>query len=263
MSADAKYAVYGISKSGSDWQQYKVMELATKKTLPDTLDWVKVSGVAWHADGFYYSRYPEPGKGKSEKAAINEDHRVYFHKVGTPQSQDRQIYQDAANPQRFNIVETTDDERFALLTVSDRGKGKDGNALFARDLSRGQREFNPVVNDDRQRVVRRRRQRRREACWWRRTRTRRTAASCSSIRASRTRPTGRSILPEQPEPLQGVSTAGGKIFATYLKDVTTCAPTSTAWTARSRTKSSCRAPATRAASAATRTTRSCSTRSTR
>src|SRR6188768_2022609 len=46
-SADAKYAVYGISKSGSDWTQYKVMELATKKTLPDTIDWVKVSGIAW------------------------------------------------------------------------------------------------------------------------------------------------------------------------------------------------------------------------
>ena len=112
-SADAKYAVYGISKSGSDWQQYKVMELATKKTLPDTIDWVKVSGIAWHGDGFYYSRYPEPAKGKSEKASINEDHRVYFHKIGTPQSQDRQIYQDADNPQRFNTVETTEDERFA------------------------------------------------------------------------------------------------------------------------------------------------------
>ena len=122
-SADAKYAVYGISKAGSDWQQYKVIELATKKTLADTIDWVKVSGIAWHADGFYYSRYPEPAKGQSEKAAINLDHRVYFHKLGTPQSQDRQIYQDAANPQRFNIVGTTEDERFALLTVSDRGKG--------------------------------------------------------------------------------------------------------------------------------------------
>src|SRR6476646_10230433 len=147
VSADAKYAVYGISKSGSDWQQYKVMELATKKTLADTIDWVKVSGIAWQKDGFYYSRYPEPAKGKSEKAAINEDHRVYFHKIGTPQAQDRQTYQDAGNPQRFNIVETTEDEHFALLTVSDRGKGKDGNALFVRDLSRGQREFNPVIKD--------------------------------------------------------------------------------------------------------------------
>ena len=219
-SADAKYAVYGISKGGSDWTQYKVIELATKKTLPDAIDWVKVSGIAWHADGFYYSRYPEPAKGKSEKASINEDHRVYFHKIGTPQSQDRQIYQDAANPQRFNTVDTTEDERFALLTVSDRGKGKDGNALFARDLSRGQREFNPVIRDitnDSYGVVD-------------------NVADKLLVETNRNAPNGRvvlvdprkpdepnwkTILPEHPEPLQGVSTAGGKIFATYLKDVTT------------------------------------------
>ena len=179
------------------------MELATKKTLPDTLDWVKVSGIAWHADGFYYSRYPEPGTGKSEKAAINEDHRVYFHKVGTPQSQDRQIYQDAGNPQRFNIVDTTEDERFALLTVSDRGKGKDGNALFARDLSRGQREFNPVIRDitnDSYGVVD-------------------NVGDKLLVQTNRNAPNGRvvlvdprrpdeaswkTILPEKPEPLQGV-----------------------------------------------------------
>jgi len=218
-SADAKYAVYGISKSGSDWQQYKVLELATRKTLSDTIDWVKVSGVAWQADGFYYSRYPEPAKGH-EKASINEDHRVYFHKVGTPQSQDRQIYQDAANPQRFHTVDTTDDERFALLTVSDRGKGKDGNALFARDLSRGQREFNPVIRDitnDSFGVVD-------------------NVADKLLVETNRSAPNGRvvlvdprrpeesnwkTVLPERPEPLQSVTTAGGKIFATYLKDVAT------------------------------------------
>jgi prolyl oligopeptidase len=69
-SKDAKYAVYGVSRSGSDWQEFKVIELATKKTLPDTIQWVKVSGAAWHGDGFFYSRYPEPATGK-EKASIN------------------------------------------------------------------------------------------------------------------------------------------------------------------------------------------------
>jgi prolyl oligopeptidase len=219
-SADARYAVYGISKSGSDWQQYKVMELATKKTLPETLDWVKVSGVAWHGDGFYYSRYPAPGKGKSEKAAINEDHRVYFHKVGTAQSQDRQVYQDSGNPQRFNTVETTDDERFALLTVSDRGKGKDGNALFARDLSRGQREFNPVIRDitnDSYGVVD-------NVADKLLVETNRNAANGRVVLVDPRKPeedNWKTILPERPEPLQSVTTAGGRIFATYLKDVTT------------------------------------------
>jgi prolyl oligopeptidase len=218
-SANAKYAVYGISKSGSDWQQYKVMELATKQTLPDTVDWVKVSGVAWQGDGFYYSRYPEPAKGK-EKASINEDHRVYFHKVGTPQSQDRQTYQDAANGQRFHIVETTDDERFALLTISDRGKGKDGNALFARNLSRGEREFNPVIREignesynvvdnvgDKLLVE-----------------TNKGAPNRRLVLIDPRKPeeeNWKTILPERAEPLEGVSSAGGKIFATYLKDVTT------------------------------------------
>ena len=219
VSADAKYAVYGISKSGSDWQQYKVMELATKRTLPDTLDWVKVSGVAWHGDGFYYSRYPEPGRGASEKASINQDHRVYFHKVSTPQSQDRQVYQDAGNPQRFNTVDTTEDERFALLTVSDRGKGLDGNALFARDLSRGEREFNPVVRNignDSYGVID-------------------NVGDKLLVETNKSAPNGRvvlvdprrpdeanwtTILPERPEPLAGVTTAGGRIFARYLKDVT-------------------------------------------
>ena len=219
-SADAKYAVYGVSKSGSDWEEYKVMELATKKTLPDTIEWVKVSGIAWQGDGFYYSRYPEPARGQSEKAAINQDHRVYFHKVGTPQSADRQIFQDAANPKRFHLVDTTDDERFALLAVSDRGTGKDGNALFARDLSRGEREFNPVVltiTNDSYDVVD-------------------NVGDKLLVRTNNNAPNGRvvlidprkpeasnwkTILPEGPDPIETVRTAGRKLFVTYLKDVTT------------------------------------------
>ena len=99
-SKDAKYAVYGISRSGSDWQEYKVMELATKKTLADTIEWVKVSGVAWHGDGFYYSRYPAPVKGQ-EKASVNENHQVYFHKVGTTQAEDVLVYQDPRTRSAF------------------------------------------------------------------------------------------------------------------------------------------------------------------
>ena len=216
-SKDATYAVVGISKSGSDWEQYKVMELATRKMLADTLDWVKVSGAAWQGNGFYYSRYPEPSK-TAVKAGINEDHRVYFHRVGTPQSADLQIYQDAANPQRFNTVATTDDERFAILSVADRGKGKDGNALYARDLSRGEREFNPVVRDitnDSFGVID-------------------NVGDKLLVQTNRDAPNGRvvlidpkhpepdhwkTVLPERHEPLDSAGTGGGKLFATYLKDV--------------------------------------------
>ena len=91
-SKDAKYAVYGISRSGSDWQQYKVMELATKKTLADTLDWVKVSGVAWHGDGFYYSRYPTPATGLEKAQEQLKPYKSIYHRVGTPQADDELVY---------------------------------------------------------------------------------------------------------------------------------------------------------------------------
>jgi len=218
-SKDAKYAVYGISRSGSDWQEYKVMELATKKTLTDTIEWVKVSGVAWQGDGFYYSRYPAPAKGQ-EKASINENHRVYFHKVGTPQSADVLVHQDPPNPQRFHNVETTEDERFAILTVSERGKGKDGNALFIRDLSKGDREFAPVVatiGDDSFDVVN-------NVGDKLLIETNRKAPNWRVVLVDPTQPdeaNWKTVLPERSEPIQSVTTAGGKLFATYLKDVTT------------------------------------------
>ncbi len=218
-SKDAKYAVYGISRSGSDWQEYKVMELATKKTLSDTIEWVKVSGAAWQGDGFYYSRYPAPVKGQ-EKASINENHQVYFHKIGTPQAQDVLVYEDAKNPQRFHLVSTTEDERFAVLSVSERGKGKDGNSLFVRDLSKGQAEFAPLVptidNDtfnvidnigDKLLVG-----------------TNRGAPNWKAVLIDPAQPAEaqwKTVLAEKPEPLDGAAVSGGKLFATYLKDVTT------------------------------------------
>ena len=195
------------------------MELATKKTLADTVEWVKVSGVAWQGDGFYYSRYPAPAKGQ-EKASINENHQVYFHKVGTPQAQDTLVHQDPKNPQRFHIVETTDDERFAILTVSERGKGKDGNALYVRDLSSGQTEFVPIVStigDDSYGVVD-------NVGGKLIVQTNRRAPNWRVVLVDPARPdeaNWTAVLPEKPEPIDSVNTAGGKLFATYLKDVMT------------------------------------------
>jgi prolyl oligopeptidase len=218
-SKDAKHAVYGVSLSGSDWQEYKVMELATKKTLADRIQWVKVSGVAWQGDGFYYSRYPAPETGK-EKASINENHQVFFHRIGTAQTDDTLVYQDAVNAQRFHTLDTTEDERFAILTISERGKGKDGNALFARNLSKNDREFRPVIKeigdstfsvvdnvDDRLLVA-----------------TNHKAPNMRVVLIDPAQPdeaNWKTVLAERPEPLQDVGTAGGKLFVTYMKDVTT------------------------------------------
>jgi prolyl oligopeptidase len=218
-SKDARYAVYGVSKSGSDWQEYRVMELATKKTLSDSLEWVKVSGVAWHGDGFFYSRYPAPEKGK-EKASINEDHQVYFHKIGTPQSQDTLVYRDAANPQRFHTVQTTDDERFAILSISERGKGKDGNAVSVRDLSKGETGFKPLIStidNDSFGIVDNAGDKLIVA-------TNRKAPNTRVVLIDPAQPgeaNWKTVVPERPEPLQGIGAAGGKLFVRYLKDVTT------------------------------------------
>jgi prolyl oligopeptidase len=216
---DAKHAVYGISRSGSDWQQYKVMELATKRTLPDTVDWAKVSNVAWHGDGFYYSRYPEPPEGH-EKASINENHQVFFHKLGTEQTQDALVYEDSAHLQRFHVLDTTEDERFAILEVSERGAGKDGNALFVRDLTKPGSAFGPLVpeitNDtfnvidnvgDKILVS-----------------TNHGAPNWRVVLIDPAKPSEanwQTVLAERSEPIESATTAGGKLFATYLKDVTT------------------------------------------
>ena len=222
-SKDAKYAVYSISRSGSDWQEYRVMELATKQTLSDKIDWVKVSNVAWQAEGFYYSRYPAPPEGK-EKASINENHQVYFHRLGTPQSEDRIVYEDRNNAQRFHIIETTEDERFAVLSISERGKGKDGNALLARDLSKGEVGFMPVVptiGDETYSVVD-------NVGDKLLVQTNRNAPNWRVVLIDPKRPAEANwtvVLPERAEPIDSVSTAGGKLFATYLKDVATKAYT--------------------------------------
>jgi prolyl oligopeptidase len=219
LSKDGKVAVYGISKGGSDWQEYFVLDIATRKTASDKLEWVKVSGVGWAGDGFYYSRYPAPEKGK-ELTSKNENHQVFFHKLGTLQSEDELIYEDKANTERFHIVGTTDDERFAILTISDRSKGKKGNALFFRDVAKGDKNFTPIVaeiGDDSFNVID-------------------NVGDKFLVETDRNAPNGRiflfdpknpdeknwkEVVPERAEPLQGSGTAGGKLFLSYLKDVTT------------------------------------------
>lgn len=221
VSRDGKYAVYGQSVGGSDWSEYRVLDIATKQPLSDVVRWVKVSGAAWAGDGFFYSRYPEPAAGQ-ELTSKNENHQVFYHKLGTAQEADELVFEDAAHPQRFHIVGTTEDERYAVLEVSDRGSGLKGNAVFYRDLSKGDKTFKPLVpdiTDDTYTVVE-------------------NVGGAFLVQTDHGAPNGRVVridparldeaswtvvLPERPEPLQGAGTAGGKLFATYLKDVATAA----------------------------------------
>ncbi|GAB3987806.1 prolyl oligopeptidase family serine peptidase [Spirosoma daeguense] len=216
LSKDGKYAVVGLSKGGSDWQEYQIMDLATKNYLPEKIEWVKVSGAAWQGDGFYYSRYPKPEG--SALAAKNENHQVFFHKLNTPQSADRLVFEDAQHPQRFHIVSTTDDERFALLSVSDRGKGKDGNALFFMDAQSPKKSFAPViaevsdfsygvVDNDNARLL---------------ILTNADAPNSKVLAFDTKNGAFTTLIAERPEPIAegSVRAAGGKLFVEYTKDVT-------------------------------------------
>ncbi len=217
-SRDGRRAVYGLSEGGSDWQTYRVLDVATKQPLTDSVEWVKVSGAAWAGDGFFYSRYPAPETGK-ELTTKNVNHQVFYHRLGTPQSADELVFSDPANPERFHTVETTEDERFLVLTVSDRGKGKKGNAVYYRDLAAKDKTFHPIVSeigDDTFNVID-------------------NVGDRFLVHTDRKAPNGRvflfdpktpaesawkDVLPERPEPLDAVATGGGKLFASYLKDVT-------------------------------------------
>ncbi len=216
-SKDGTLAVYGISTSGSDWQEYRVLDLATRTPLADSVQWVKVSGVAWCGRGFYYSRYPEPKKG-TERSSINENHQVYYHRIGTPQSQDELVFEDPENPQRFHTLGTTEDERFAVLDVSDRGTGKQGNAVFVKDLSQAGSTFVPLIpaiGDDTYNVLENVRG---ELLVF----TDNGAPNGRVVRIDPARPAPANwkvIVAEKPEPIDTVQVAGGKVIATYMKDV--------------------------------------------
>ena len=136
-SHNGKYAAYSISRSGSDWQEFYVIDIQTGELLPDHIEWAKFSGAAWQGDGFYYSAYDAPEQGK-EFSNVNETHKIYYHKIGTPQSQDVLFYQNPVYPKRFYSVGVNREETMMYLTESGAGAG---NNLFIRDLRVPQSQF--------------------------------------------------------------------------------------------------------------------------
>lgn len=216
-SPNGKYVLYGVSQGGSDWNNLYVLDVATKKPLTDHLEWIKNGGGSWRGeDGFYYSRYPATEKGK-ELVTKNEFQAVYYHKIGTPQSADELVYEDKEHPQRFQGVGVTEDQRFAILSVSERGKGLKGNSLFFSDLSKGEKKFTPIVaeiGDDSYQLID-------DIDGKFLIETNHGAPNGKIVLYDPQTKSWKDVLPERPEPLESSGTAGGKIFATYLKDVTT------------------------------------------
>jgi prolyl oligopeptidase len=132
-SHDHRYLAYTTSRGGSDWHTIQILDLATNQLLPETLEWVKVSGTSWAKNGFYYGRYDAPQEGENDLSGMNEYHKVYFHQLNTPQSADQLVYENPDMALGFRIVGTTEDERFLALLLTD-GKA-DGNQLLVRDLT--------------------------------------------------------------------------------------------------------------------------------
>ena len=136
-SNNGKYAAYTISRSGSDWEEIFVIDLKTGQLTDDHIEWAKFTSAAWKGDGFYYSAYDAPVKGK-EFSNVNSGHKIYYHKIGTPQSDDVLFYQNAAYPMRFYYVDVNESETKMYLYESGAGSG---NNLFVRDLTKPESQF--------------------------------------------------------------------------------------------------------------------------
>ncbi|GAB3541675.1 prolyl oligopeptidase family serine peptidase [Pontibacter brevis] len=214
-SEDGRYVAYGTSSGGSDWNTYHVMEAATGKKLDDQLDWVKFSGPSWYKDGFFYSRYDAPTEG-NKLANKNEYHKVYYHKVGTPQSQDQLIYEDKQHALRNFYGQTTDDERFLILNVSEGASG--ANALYYKDLTNPKSSIKPIVENfeseynvvdnmgDKLLVM-----------------TNKNAPRYRLVLIDPKKPqeqNWKTVVPENENVITGVSMVGGRVIVTYMKDAT-------------------------------------------
>jgi len=134
ISEDAQYIAYGLSTSGSDWQEWKVRRIETGEDLDDHLQWVKFSGASWthDGDGFYYSRYDEPSE-KTQFEDVNYYQKLYYHRLGTPQSEDRLVYQRPDEKEWGFGGRVTQDGRYLVISVW-RGTERK-NLLFYQDLS--------------------------------------------------------------------------------------------------------------------------------
>jgi prolyl oligopeptidase len=214
-SKNKKYAVYLEAQAGSDWQEAHVMVVGDKSRLRDEVKYIKFSGTSWKGDdGFYYSRYPTPDE-KNKLTTQNQHHKVYYHKLGTLQSEDVLIYEDKDHPLRTIGARLTEDEHFLLLQKSE---GTSGDELWVKDMTNKSpgndfvliikgfdTEANFIDNDGDKILVR-------------------TNADAPNYKVVLIDPKNagkqnwETIIPERKELLESVGTAGGKLFLTYLQD---------------------------------------------
>jgi len=214
-SQDNRYMAIARSEAGSDWQEIRVMEITTRQELTDRLRWVKFSGASWHKDGFFYCRYEEPKAGEEMKGK-NENQKIYYHKLGDTQENDRLVFQDPEHPLRYYGTGVSEDGRFLILSISE---GTHGSEIHYLDLAREADSFHllckgfefdygPIDNIGDRFLVQ----------------TNCDAPNFKVVLIDPAKPekeNWKTVIPEKKEVLQGANTAGGKLFCHYLKDVTT------------------------------------------
>ena len=211
-SNDGKYLAYIISRSGSDWREIYVMDLSTKQLISDHIKWAKFSSAGWYGDGFYYSAYDAPEEGK-EFSNVNENHKVYYHKLGTDQKDDILVYENKKYPKRFYYAATDEDEK--CLFIFESGEGR-GNNLFMRDLRKPGSPFIQLTEDfdyeyNPSEVIG-------ETIYFY---TNYNAPKYRLMKTTLDKPELKywtDVIPESENVLNGAAFIGGKIILTYTKD---------------------------------------------
>jgi prolyl oligopeptidase len=220
-SRDGRLLAYGLSEGGADWRTLRVRYIDSGKDLPDEVRWMRFSGISWTNDskGFFYSRYPEPPKGKALEAALSGQ-AIYYHRIGAPQTQDRLIYQRKDLPTWFVGGSVTEDGRYLIISIQ---KGSDNNnRVYYADLGDplrpkiGAPVQALVEDDDAQfevfgnagRVLY--------------LRTDRASPNRKVIAVDLAHPAQtnwKTIVPEGKQALESVALIGGRLVAQYLVDV--------------------------------------------
>jgi prolyl oligopeptidase len=215
-SYDGKYLLYSVQDGGSDWRILRVLDVATGKPEPDEIRWAKFTDLAWVGDeGFLYSRFPEPKAGEAFQAR-NYNQAVYFHRLGTPQSEDELVYATPDHPEQGHSAQVTQDGRIALITSS---IGTDARyELHTIDLARRARDgwkAKPLVTGF-------------EHDWklvdgmgtalWFVTNQDAPRYRLVAVDVAARRPQWRELVKETPETLQQGTIIGRQLVLQYLKD---------------------------------------------